>query len=89
MSIVERTTDGFDLAEEDLRLRGPGDYIGKRQSGFADLRVASFTDSDLLAAARNEAARLLKRDPALASPARVALRREVARAMQGRPAEIS
>ena len=89
MSIVERTTDGFELAEEDLRLRGPGDYIGKRQSGFAELRVASFTDSDLLAAARNEAARLLERDPALASPAHAALRHEVTRVMQGRPVEIS
>jgi len=89
MSIVERTADGFDLAEEDLRLRGPGDYIGKRQSGFSELRVASFADTDLLAAARNEAARLLERDPALAAPGHAALALEIARVMQGRPVEIS
>ena len=89
MSIVERTSDGFELAEEDLRLRGPGDYIGRRQSGFAELKVASFTDSDLLAAARDEATRLLERDPAFASPAHAALGREVDRATQGHPVEIS
>ena len=89
MSIVERTADGFELAEEDLRLRGPGDYIGKRQSGFPELRVASFADADLLAAARSEAARLLEGDPSLAAPGHTALAREVARVMQGRPVEIS
>jgi len=89
MSIVERTTDGFRLAEEDLRLRGPGDYVGRRQSGFAELRVASLSDTDLLAAARNEAARLVERDPALAAPGHTALAQEVARVMQGRPVEIS
>jgi len=89
LSIVERTADGFDLAEEDLRLRGPGDYIGKRQSGFAELKIASFADTDLLMAARTEASRLLEHDPALAAPDHAVLAAEVTRAMQGRPVEIS
>ncbi|MCH7801625.1 MAG: hypothetical protein IIC24_08825, partial [Chloroflexi bacterium] len=59
MGIIERVSDGFDLAEEDLRLRGPGDYVGTRQSGFADLRIATLLDADLLASARAEATDLI------------------------------
>ena len=89
LAIVERTADGFELAEEDLRMRGPGDYLGRRQSGFADLRVASLSDSDLLTAARAEAGRLLERDPALTARAHVALAHELDRVTQGSPVEIS
>lgn len=63
MKVVERVSDGFVLAEEDLRLRGPGDYLGTRQSGLPSLRVASITDQDLLALARKEATYLLEVDP--------------------------
>lgn len=62
-----RTTDGFKIAEEDLRLRGPGEFFGTRQSGLPDLRAANILrDSDLLEQARNEAFDLLGRDPSLA-----------------------
>ena len=63
MKVVERVSDGFVLAEEDLRLRGPGDYLGTRQSGLPSLRVASITDQDLLALARKEAVHILEVDP--------------------------
>ena len=50
--------DGFKLAEEDLRIRGPGDYMGTRQSGWDELKVATIDDVDLLQVARREAADL-------------------------------
>ena len=50
LKLVERSGDGFELAEEDLRLRGPGDYLGTRQSGLPSLKVARVTDQDILAA---------------------------------------
>ena len=68
LRIVERTHDGFVLAEEDLRLRGPGEFFGTRQSGLPDLRVARISDADLLELAREEATQLSERDPALAQP---------------------
>jgi ATP-dependent DNA helicase RecG len=68
LHIVERTHDGFVLAEEDLRLRGPGEFFGTRQSGLPDLRVARMSDTALLEAAREEAAQLFARDPGLEQP---------------------
>jgi ATP-dependent DNA helicase RecG len=65
MKIVERVSDGFQLAEEDLRMRGPGDYLGTRQSGLPDMKVASIMDQDILSVARHEAIKLLESDPDL------------------------
>ena len=67
LKIAERLTDGFELAEEDLRLRGPGDYLGTRQSGLPDLKIAQITDHELLTLSRQEAARILDNDPDLTS----------------------
>lgn len=61
-----RTTDGFEIAEVDLRLRGPGDLHGTRQSGILDLRIADIIkDEKILKYARNSAAKLLEEDPHL------------------------
>ena len=68
LRIVERVQDGFKLAEEDLRIRGPGDYMGTRQSGLPNLRMARITDQDILRLARKEAVRILDSDPELSSP---------------------
>jgi ATP-dependent DNA helicase RecG len=89
MGIIERTSDGFDLAEEDLRLRGPGDYIGTRQSGFADLVIASLTDADLMAMARAEATDLIAEDPGLTDHGHEALGQELDRILKDRVAEFS
>jgi ATP-dependent DNA helicase RecG len=67
LAIMETTDDGFELAEEDLRIRGPGEYFGTRQSGMPDLRVAQLTDVELIQATREEATRLLREDPELSS----------------------
>ena len=62
------TTDGFLIAEADLRLRGPGDMQGLQQSGMLDLKLASIVDDEpLVAAARNEVRDLLTADPSLAA----------------------
>ena len=79
LSAMESIDDGFQLAEVDLQLRGPGDYFGTRQSGLPDLRMARLTDTDLLALARDEAQALLSSDPELAAPEHVALKQALAR----------
>jgi len=70
------TTNGFEIAEADLELRGPGEFYGVRQAGLSDLRVADLVrDARLLDAARREAEMILKRDPALRKPEHAALAR--------------
>lgn len=59
-----RTNDGFEIAEVDLKLRGPGDLMGKQQSGILQLQIADLVkDKDILLTARYYATRLLKLDP--------------------------
>ena len=71
LKILTQTNDGFRLAEEDLRLRGPGDFFGVRQHGLPGLRVADLgCDAQLLQSAQRAAEALLREDPELArSPA--------------------
>jgi len=68
LKAVESTVDGFVLAQKDLDLRGPGEFLGTRQSGFPDLPMATWTDTRLLHEVREAADRLLREDPELASP---------------------
>ena len=80
LRVLESTNDGFKVAEEDLKLRGPGEFLGTRQSGldllpFIDL----LTDSSILLAAREEAFALLQRDPGLTAPDHERLRGELTR----------
>jgi ATP-dependent DNA helicase RecG len=77
LAIMETVDDGFRLAEEDLRIRGPGEYFGKRQSGLPDLRIAKLTDVEMVMRARNEATRILEEDPDLALPENAAMRERV------------
>ncbi|HLK83456.1 MAG TPA: ATP-dependent DNA helicase RecG [Xanthobacteraceae bacterium] len=75
LRIMRETEDGFRIAEEDLRLRGEGDVLGTRQSGLPGFRIAQpAIHRDLMAAARDDAALVLARDPALASERGEALR---------------
>jgi ATP-dependent DNA helicase RecG len=67
-----KTNDGFAIAEADLRLRGPGDYFGTRQSGLPTLKMARLDDRELLASARTEAQTLIAADPSLGANATLA-----------------
>ncbi|MDA1062237.1 MAG: ATP-dependent DNA helicase RecG, partial [Chloroflexi bacterium] len=87
LSMVARTASGFELAQADLELRGPGELFGTRQSGVPSLRVASLLDGRLIEATRREAEALLDADPELASDGLAALRALVVRAEAGIVAE--
>ena len=80
MEALERTTDGFELAEEDLRLRREGDIMGLRQSGDAVLRFVDLArDEDLVVDARLDARACMEHDPRLTSIANAPVREEVIR----------
>ncbi|HEV7280130.1 MAG TPA: ATP-dependent DNA helicase RecG [Pirellulaceae bacterium] len=69
LETFSKTTDGFELAEADMKLRGPGDWFGSRQHGMPTFRVADLSrDRDLLEAARDAAGEILEEDPDLTSP---------------------
>jgi ATP-dependent DNA helicase RecG len=78
---IERVRDGFLLAEEDLRLRGPGEFFGTRQSGLPDLRMARLSDLPLVELAREKARVLFSRHPNLEPHS--LLREELARRWKG------
>jgi ATP-dependent DNA helicase RecG len=85
LQAMGRTNDGFQIAEEDLALRGPGDFFGIRQSGFPDFRAAHLVrDTPILVEARKEAFRLIREDPKLTDPAHTALRYVLKRRWKGR-----
>lgn len=66
LKIIAKNHDGYKIAEEDLKLRGPGDFFGKRQSGLPEMKLAVLPDSlDVLTEAQNDAAELLRVDSAL------------------------
>ncbi|HTI13165.1 MAG TPA: ATP-dependent DNA helicase RecG [Dictyobacter sp.] len=74
LGVFQETSDGFKLAEEDLRLRGPGDFIGVRQSGMPELRVANLSDTAMIELARKFATQLWQQDPYLHKPEHTPLR---------------
>jgi len=88
MAMVE-TNDGFVLAERDLEQRGPGEFLGVRQSGFSELRMASLTDVRLIEKARYHAQTLFEQDPKLEKPEHQLLAAAVARFWQGGGGDIS
>jgi ATP-dependent DNA helicase RecG len=80
METMVRTTDGFEIAEVDLRLRGPGDLAGTAQSGVLQLRIADMVkDQQMMAAARNIANEWLTEDPNLSSESSTPIREELFR----------
>lgn len=90
LELMTATTDGFRIAEEDLRMRGPGDLEGTQQSGLPiKLSIASLaTDGPLVATTRDEAITLLEADPRLAAPAN-AIVADTLRRLFPRPADLS
>ena len=75
METMVQTNDGFEIAEVDLKLRGPGDLMGKQQSGVLNLQIADIVkDKDILILSRNYAQKLLKEDPSLSKTEHLKLR---------------
>jgi ATP-dependent DNA helicase RecG len=84
LAVLVDTDDGFKIAEEDLRLRGPGEFFGTRQHGLPELKVADLIeDFDLLRLGRRDAFAIVAEDPDLSAPHHQQLRREMVRAYQG------
>jgi ATP-dependent DNA helicase RecG len=78
LEAIGGSDDGFEIAERDLRLRGPGEVFGSRQSGLAPFRVADLSrDADLLRLARADAEAWIARDPELGAPESTLLRRKL------------
>ena len=78
LETMVRTNDGFEIADVDLRLRGPGDLMGTQQSGITDLLIADLSkDAPLLTLARDAAQQLLMNDPELNQPENAAILRQV------------
>ena len=78
LNVIKSNTDGFKIADEDLRLRGPGDFLGSRQHGLPQLKIADiYADNDIMRLASMAAATLLERDPKLTEPNNANLRKEI------------
>jgi len=75
LETMVKTNDGFEIAEVDLKLRGPGDIMGKQQSGVLNLQIADLVrDKDILLLAREKALKLLKKDPSMSLPEHLSLK---------------
>ena len=83
LKVLCETNDGFRIAEEDLRLRGPGDFFGARQHGLPEMHLANLgADTAILKTAKAEADALLAEDPQLALPSHRALRSRLERMLR-------
>ena len=78
LKVMTQTNDGFRISQEDLRLRGPGDFFGQRQHGLPAMKIADLScDMRLLDEAQTAARQLMERDPELTAPAHRPLRRRI------------
>ena len=81
-----RTNDGFEIAEVDMEIRGPGDVMGTQQSGVPDLQMADLMrDRDLMVTARYMAGQILEEDPQITQPKHQILKINLDRILEGRP----
>ncbi len=80
MKVMETTTDGFKIADEDLRLRGPGEFFGSRQHGLPEMKIADMLeDRSTLEETQRAAKEIVARDPELSSPESADLKNEIQR----------
>jgi ATP-dependent DNA helicase RecG len=79
LRVLVHTADGFTVAEEDLKLRGPGDFFGSRQHGLPEMHVADLFGSMDMVREAQAAAELMERDPGLTAPELRPLREQIQR----------
>ena len=83
MAMMEKTNDGFKVAEVDLELRGPGEFLGSRQSGLPEFKLANLVrDSQILKEAKTAATELITMDPLLKNPEHALLKKEMQKLSQ-------
>lgn len=86
METMEETNDGFEIAEVDLKLRGPGDLLGTQQSGVLDLKVADISkDQQLVVYTRTIAQKLLQEDPDITKEENYPIRRRISKILKSKP----
>ena len=90
LKVLEESRDGFRIAEEDLKLRGPGEVLGTAQSGMPDLKMGDLvTDVDLVREARALAEKILEEDPQLENMQNRQLIETMNRSSEGEPTQLS
>jgi ATP-dependent DNA helicase RecG len=86
METMEGTNDGFEIAEVDLKLRGPGDLLGTQQSGVLDLKVADISkDQQLVVYARTIAQNLIQNDAGILRDENLPIRRRISKILKSKP----
>jgi ATP-dependent DNA helicase RecG len=86
METMEGTNDGFEIAEVDLKLRGPGDLLGTQQSGVLDLKVADISkDQQLVVYARTIAQNLIQNDAGILREENLPIRRRISKILKSKP----
>jgi ATP-dependent DNA helicase RecG len=86
METMEQTNDGFEIAEVDLKLRGPGDLLGTQQSGVLDLKVADISkDQQLVVYSRSIASKLLEEDADIKKEENYPIRRRISKILKSKP----
>ena len=90
LSTISSTDDGFEIAEKDLDLRGPGEFLGNRQSGLPELRFGNIVkDIKIMEEARREAFEIVKLDPALEDPRHAGIRDNIVERFRGKAVLVS
>ncbi|MGE5474225.1 MAG: ATP-dependent DNA helicase RecG [Ignavibacteriales bacterium] len=89
MRVMQRTNDGFEIAEKDLELRGPGEFFGTRQHGIPDLKIANlFKDIDILKLAQEAAKQVLESDKNLSHKEHLGVKQKVMERFKGREVNL-
>ena len=82
LRVMCKTNNGFVIADEDLRLRGPGDFFGSRQHGLPEMKAAGISDMDMIEETDRAAREILESDPGLSLPQHRGLSFEISRLFQ-------